>query len=161
MKLIPFLGFLKTRLFRKIVAVTIATVLVSDSIVFVKSVNAQECRKNYRQDKRRYQNRTAHLAIQNTTDRSVSITLYHPDSQAPQGTWTVAPGAFAWIPKSGYIIADDWGISVNGGCIYYLGEVADYLIGGGNIPFYKVYVDKESDGLNLDGYIVLRVKRRR
>lgn len=96
------------------------------------------CRSSYAQDKNRYLNRTAHLAVRNSTDFPINITLYHPDSQTAQGTWTVPSGNFDWVPQPGYIIADDWGIQVNHECIYYLGEVASYGMGGGNIPVYTL-----------------------
>lgn len=96
------------------------------------------CRSSYAQDKSRYLNRTAHLAVRNSTDFPIDITLYHPDSQTAQLTQTVPPGNFDWVPQPEYIIADDWGIQVNHECIYYLGEVASYGIGGGNIPVYTL-----------------------
>ena len=96
------------------------------------------CRSSYAQDKSRYLKRTAHLAVRNSTDFPIDITLYHPESQTDQLTQTVPPGNFDWVPKPGYIIADDWGIQVNHECIYYLGEVASYGIGGENIPVYTL-----------------------
>lgn len=106
----------------------VALLLLTSSTAIVGSQNfvkAQECRKSYRQDKSRYKNRTAHLALRNNFGKSVRVVLYHPDSQTAQGTWRINPG-FHWVNSSGYIIADDWGIQFDGGCIFYVGEVAEY-----------------------------------
>ncbi|MEG3872396.1 hypothetical protein [Microcoleus sp. Z1_B5] len=101
------------------------------------SAEAQVCRRSYQNDPGRYRNRTAHLALRNNLGRSVRVTLYHPDSQTAQGTWRIESG-FHWVNRPGYIIADNWGVQFDNGCIFYLGEIADYGIGGGEIPVYTI-----------------------
>jgi hypothetical protein len=67
----------------------------------------------------------------------VQVTLWHSSAETVQGTWTIPPG-FHWVPEPGYVIADPWGVQFDGGCIFYLDEVSEYLMGGGDIPFYKI-----------------------
>ena len=95
-----------------------------------------QCRDTYRDDSSRWKERTAHLALQNNTGRDVQVTLWHSSAETIQGTWTIPPG-FHWVPEAGYIIADPWGIQFDDGCIFYLDEVTEYLMGGGDIPFYQ------------------------
>jgi hypothetical protein len=101
------------------------------------SPSPQQCRTTYHDDPSRWRERTAHLALENNTGRDVQVTLWHSSAETIQGTWTIPPG-FHWVPEPGYVIADPWGIQFDGGCIFYLDEVSEYLMGGGDIPFYKI-----------------------
>jgi hypothetical protein len=98
---------------------------------------SNECRTTYHDDPSRWRERTAHLALENNTGRDVQVTLWHSSAETVQGTWTIPPG-FHWVPEPGYVIADPWGVQFDGGCIFYLDEVSEYLMGGGDIPFYKI-----------------------
>jgi len=115
-------------------AVLVFGLVVVGSFSFPEVTKA-ECR-TYQRQSSQWLERTAHLALDNQTTNSVQVTLYHPDSQQSNGTWTINPG-YHWVPQSGYVIADDWGIQIGDSCIFYVGEVAQYLMGGENIPFYK------------------------
>jgi hypothetical protein len=121
-----------------LISILVAGLIIVGSFSFPEVAKAQ-CR-TYQRQPSQWLNRTAHLAFDNQTNNSVPVTLYHPDSQQSNGTWTVNPGYY-WLPYSGYIIADDWGIQIGDSCVFYVGEVAQYLIGGENIPFYKVILN--------------------
>lgn len=123
-----------------LISILIAGLIIAGNFSFPEAAKA-ECR-TYQRQPSQWLNRTAPLALDNQTDNSVPVTLYHPDSQQSNGTWTVNPGYY-WVPQSDYIIADDWGIQIGDGCIFSVGEVAQYLIGGGNILFYKVTLNSK------------------
>jgi hypothetical protein len=122
-------------------SILVAGLIIAGSFSFPEVAKA-ECR-TYQRQPSQWLNRTAHLALDNQTSSSVQVTLYHPDTQQPNGTWTINPG-YSWVPAPDYIIADDWGIQIGNSCIFYVGEVAQYLIGGENIPFYKVILNPNS-----------------
>lgn len=124
-----------------LIGLLVASLIIAGSFSFPEVAKA-ECR-TYQRQPSQWLNRTAHLALDNQSSNSVQVTLYHPDSQQSNGTWTINPG-YSWVPAPDYIIADDWGIQVGNSCIFYVGEVAQYLIGGENIPFYKVILNPNS-----------------
>ena len=143
---------------QKVAVATFALgMLLVGSLNFPTAVTAApQCRKTYPgKNPSLWRNRTAAVTIKNTTKSSVEITLYHPDSGRANGTWIVPPKSYVWVPSSNYIVGDDWGIQMNSGCIYYIDEITTYRsVTGGHA--YHLYVSKEADPFQLDGYLVLR-----
>ena len=138
--------------------VLVLGLLLPDSIRFPEPAVAQQCRETYRQDKSRWRNRTAALLIENTTEKSANVTLYHPDSQRSNGTWTIPPKSTVWVPASNYTIGDDWGIGF-GECIYYVDEITTYSRLSNGKTIYKAYIGEEQPEFGLDGYLVLKKNR--
>jgi hypothetical protein len=72
------------------------------------------------------------IEINNDTDQTVNVVLYHPDSDGSEfATWTVKPGSQTFLVMDGkrINIGGDWGIKISSSCILPVGEGGIYREG--------------------------------
>lgn len=133
---------MKSGVLTKMIPVVCGSILVGmvslgSSILLATPTLSQSC--SYYPNKSLYRNRTGNLAVGNDTGKSITVTLYHPDTGTAQTTTTVEPGQYISIPNPSTFIADDWGIQINGGCVKYVGNITHYFVSN-NVPFYLLVV---------------------
>jgi Caspase domain len=74
------------------------------------------------------------IAFNNGTDRTVKVTLYHPDNPStPFGSWDIQPGANTLLGDDNYGM--DWGIQVDNSNICIVKLVSDFYDDSNGIHF--------------------------
>lgn len=72
------------------------------------------------------------IEIDNDTDQTVTVVLYHPDSDGREfATWTLKPGRQTFLAMDGerINIGGDWGIKIGPSCILPVAEGGIYRQG--------------------------------
>jgi hypothetical protein len=108
------------------------------------------CRNTYGQDfSWRQLKRTGRVLIKNNRTNPIQITLIHPDSASKFASWTIAPSNQTFLVNNNqnFYVGDDWGIQINGGCVFYVGEVGIY-----NSQVYEVTLSNP-DKISLSGLV--------
>jgi hypothetical protein len=111
---------------------------------------AVPCRNAYSQDfSWRQLNRTGRVLINNQRSSPVQITLIHPDSASQFSNWTIAASnrTFLVYNNQTLYVGDDWGIQLDGGCVFYVGEVGIY-----NSQTYEITLSG-SNQVSLSGLV--------
>ncbi len=93
------------------------------------AIAAIPCRSSYSQDfSWRKLNRTGRVLIDNKRSNPVRINLIHSDSASQFANWTIGASnrTFLVYNNQPFYVGDDWGIQIDGGCIFYVGEVGIY-----------------------------------
>ncbi|MBD0344481.1 MAG: hypothetical protein ICV63_06530 [Coleofasciculus sp. Co-bin14] len=123
-------------------SLVLGLVSLASSALLETPAYSQSCR--YYPNKSLYRNRTGNLVVGNSTDKTIRVTLYHPDTGTAQTTTVVLPGRQISIPNSGTFIADDWGIQINNGCAKYVGNITHYLVNNNGINTYQLIITDHS-----------------
>lgn len=77
-----------------------------------------------------FDGRVARIHFQNTSLYPVTITLWHPDSMSPWGSWTFQGGDGYWLERNGPVsFGNDWGFQIGDSPVKCVGKISDWTGG--------------------------------